>query len=241
MGTVTSSVTTGTRKRKLDPAANPAKLKKIGQITTRKLNANPYVQHVDVEGAQVYVYQNFLPAADCQLLIDRIDAEAVPSTLYEGTETKNFRTSYSCHLSSYDADVSRIENRMAEVLGIDNHFSETMQGQRYQMGQEFKPHHDFFHVGEGYWQQERSKGGQRSWTAMIFLNEVPEGGQTEFPQLGIGVEPKQGMMLIWNNMRPDGLPNMKTLHAGTPVKLGTKYVITKWFRQNNWLKLAMAD
>ena len=229
------------RKKKLDPAANPAKLKKIGQVATRKLNANPYVQHVDVEGAQVYVYQNFLPDADCDLLIARIDAEAVPSTLYEGTKQENFRTSYSCHLNSRDGDVSRIETRIAEVLGLSNDFSETMQGQRYHIGQEFKPHHDFFHVGEGYWQQERSQGGQRSWTAMIFLNDVPEGGETEFPQLGIGVTPRKGMMLIWNNMRPDGTPNMKTLHAGTPPRLGTKYIITKWFRQNNWLKLAYAN
>lgn len=228
-------------KKKTDPAANPARLKKIGQITTRKLNANPFVQHIDVEGAQVYVYQNFLPAADCALLVQRIDAEAVPSTLYEGTKQEQFRTSYSCHLSTYDPEIARIETRIADVLGIDNRFSETMQGQRYQIGQEFKPHHDFFHVGEGYWQQERGQGGQRSWTAMIFLNEVPEGGTTEFPQLGIGVTPKQGMMLIWNNMRPDGTPNMKTLHAGTPVKLGAKYIITKWFRQNNWLKLATAN
>ena len=93
---------------------------------------------------------------------------------------------------------------MSDVLGIENDFAETMQGQRYTVGQEFKAHHDFFHPSQSYWQQEGPSGGQRSWTAMIFLNEPEEGGATEFPHLGLGVRPQAGMMLIWNNVKPDG-------------------------------------
>ena len=42
------------------------------------------------------------------------------------------------------------------------------------------------------------------------------------------------MLLIWNNMDLDGKPNRNTLHAGSPVIKGTKYIITKWFRLNKW-------
>jgi len=183
------------------------------------------------------VYQGFLGVTDCKTMIAKIDADAVPSTLYKGTEQAGFRTSNSCHLNRWDAFIAKIEARMSDVLGIDNSYAETMQGQRYQVGQEFKAHHDFFHPSQSYWLQEGPAGGQRSWTAMIFLNEPEEGGTTEFPHLGLGVRPQAGMMLIWNNMQLDGSLNYKTLHTGTPVTRGVKHVITKWYRQNNWLEL----
>ncbi len=221
--------------REFDPNNDPAKLARIGTHVTRRLNNNPLVQPIEVEGAQIYVYQGFLSAADCAALMQRIDADAVPSTLYKGTEQPGFRTSYSCHLNRWDQVIARVENRMSDILGIENEFSETMQGQRYQVGQEFKAHHDFFHPSQDYWQEEGPAGGQRTWTAMIFLNVPEEGGETEFPNLRIGVRPQAGMMLIWNNACLDGTLNYKTLHSGTPVRAGTKYVITKWYRQNNWI------
>jgi prolyl 4-hydroxylase len=226
-----------TETKKFDPNNDPAKLAKIGSQVTRQLENNPLVQKVDAPGIQLYVYQGFLGKKDCRMLKGKIDKEAVPSTLYKGTDQPGFRTSYSCHLNRWDPEVGRIEARMSDTMGIHNDFAETMQGQRYQMGQEFKAHHDFFHPSESYWQQESIAGGQRSWTAMIFLNEPEAGGTTEFPNLGIGVRPQTGMMLIWNNMTPDGKPNYKSLHTGTPVTKGTKHIITKWYRQNNWLEL----
>jgi prolyl 4-hydroxylase len=226
--------------REFDANNDPAKLSRIGEHVTKRLKANPLVQPVENPDAQIYLYQGFLGLADCQTLIRKIDADAVPSTLYKGTEREGFRTSYSCHLNRWDAFVARIEARMSDVLGIDNDYAETMQGQRYRQGQEFKSHHDFFHPSQSYWEKEGPSGGQRSWTAMIFLNEPEEGGATEFPHLGIGVRPQTGMMLIWNNVKPDGSLNYKTLHTGTPVKKGVKHVITKWYRQNNWLEINTA-
>jgi prolyl 4-hydroxylase len=222
---------------KFDPNNDPAKLARIGVRVTKRLNANALVQQVEHPDAQIYVYQGFLSAADCKTLIAKIDADAVPSTLYKGTEQEGFRTSYSCHLNRWDAFVAKVEARMSDVLGIDNDYAETMQGQRYAVGQEFKSHHDFFHPSQSYWQQEGPAGGQRSWTAMIFLNEPEEGGATEFPHLGLGVRPQTGMILIWNNVKPDGTLNYKTLHTGTPVQKGIKHIITKWYRQNNWLEI----
>ncbi len=222
---------------KFDPNNDPAKLAQIGSYVTKRLNANALVQLVEHDDAQVYIYQGFLGSSDCQMLIDKINADAVPSSLYKGTEQPGFRTSYSCHLSRWDYDVGRIEARMSDTLGIENDYAETMQGQRYLVGQEFKSHHDFFHPSQNYWNEEGPAGGQRSWTAMIFLNEPDEGGNTDFPHLGIGVRPQAGMMLIWNNMNRDGTMNYHTLHAGTPILAGEKHIITKWYRQNNWLEL----
>ena len=119
-------------------------------------------------------------------------------------------------------------------MGIEPSWGETIQGQRYLPGQEFQPHHDWFYHDTSYWEFEMGRGGQRSITAMAFLNEVPAGGTTDFIDLGISLEPKPGVLLIWNNATPDGEPNSKTTHAGRPVLDGVKYVVTNWYRTMPW-------
>ena len=88
--------------RNSTPITTRPSWRKIGTHVTKRLNANPLVQQVEHPDAQLYVYQGFLSTADCKGLIDKIDAEAVPSTLYKGTEQEGFRTSYSCHLNRWD-------------------------------------------------------------------------------------------------------------------------------------------
>lgn len=220
----------------VDPHNNPARLAIVGAHVAARMVANPRVQQIDVADAQVYVYPDFLSPEECEGLIALIDSVAIPSTLYAGGEA-SFRTSDSGHLDRLHPLVNTIEARISEVLGIDDGYAETMQGQRYRVGQEFKAHHDFFHPEQAYWQAERLAGGQRTWTAMVFLNEPEAGGNTEFPELGFGMRPQRGKMLVWNNANPDGTLNYKTLHTGTAVTAGSKHIITKWYRQNNWLEI----
>jgi prolyl 4-hydroxylase len=80
----------------------------------------------------------------------------------------------------------------------------------------------------------RKSGGQRCWTAMIYLSPVEAGGETHFPLCEFAVPPREGMILMWNNMMPDGTPNRQSLHAALPVERGVKYVVTKWFRERPW-------
>lgn len=213
---------------------NPKKLAKLGETVADRLNVHPRVQWLESPHAQMFVCQNFLSDKDCAFLINAIDANAQPSTLYKGTEQKGFRTSYSCNVDAHDPDIKRIDEAICDLLGLDVMHSEVLQGQRYEAGQQFKDHHDYFHETQNYWKMEAPNGGQRSWTAMVYLNEPEEGGATTFPQLEYAVEPRKGMLLTWNNMGLDGRPNVNTLHAGTPVIKGTKYIITKWFRLNRW-------
>ena len=81
----------------------------------------------------------------------------------------------------------------------------------------------------------KETGGQRTWTAMVYLNDVEEGGATWFPRAGIRVSPRRGLLLAWNNMNPDGSPNPATLHEGMAVVSGVKYIVTKWFREATWV------
>ena len=127
-----------------------------------------------------------------------------------------------------------IERRLSDLIGIDSAWGESVQGQRYEAGQEYREHCDWFDVNAAYWRKEIPRGGQRSWTAMVFLNEVEAGGETEFRKLGIKIPPQPGALLLWNNATSQGYPNHETLHAALPVERGVKYVITKWFRTRTW-------
>ena len=111
---------------------------------------------------------------------------------------------------------------------------ETVQGQRYTAGQEFQAHQDWFRTDVPYWPDEASRGGQRSWTAMAYLNDVAAGGTTAFPRLGVSVEPQAGALLMWNNARVDGTPNEMTMHAALPVVRGSKHIVTRWYRVREW-------
>jgi len=119
-------------------------------------------------------------------------------------------------------------------MGIDPAFGEPIQGQRYAVGQEFKQHTDYFEPDGPDYARYCTVSGQRTWTAMIYLNEPAAGGATRFKVIDKIVQPETGKIVAWNNRRADGTPNPATLHAAMKVRSGVKYVITKWFRERQW-------
>ena len=210
--------------------------KRIGEAVARHLEANPAIQRVETDAAQIYVCRDYLNAAQCAGLIEVIDAKRRPSTLLSSNYDNAFRTSESCDMDRWAPHIRPIDEGLAELLGVQPEYGETMQGQRYAPGQQFRAHHDYFHESEEYWQHVKHEGGQRTWTAMVYLNDVEEGGATWFPQAGVRFRPKRGLLLVWNNMSPDGKANQATLHEGMPVGKGVKYIVTKWFREGRWIR-----
>ena len=206
----------------------------IGARTTKRLLATPGVQKLPVPGLELFVRPNFLSEDECARLREMIDVTSTPSILFDRPDGNDFRTSDSGNLDRWDPFVMAIDAKVWRLMGMGERQGETLQGQRYREGQYFKPHHDFFHTTQPYWQEMEKQGGQRSWTAMIYLNVPEAGGETGFPKAGISIQARPGLLLAWNNMRADGSPNLDTIHAGMPVKAGAKYIVTKWFREGNW-------
>lgn len=209
-------------------------LRRVGETVRARLAGDPRVYTVPTDKAEIFAVGDFLTPSECQRLVRMIDTVARPSSLYDTDYSSGFRTSYSGDLDPYDPLVKAVSRRIDDLLGINGICGENIQGQRYFPGQEFKAHNDWFYTSEDYWKGERKRGGQRSWTAMAFLNQVDKGGETHFVEVGAKIEPKPGVLLVWNNALPDGTPNENTLHAGTPVVEGVKYVLTKWYRTRKW-------
>lgn len=74
------------------------------------------------------------------------------------------------------------------------------------------------------WHIEQGGGttSNRFLVWMIYLNDVDEGGHTEFIFQGRSVQPKTGRLVIW----PAGVTHP---HRGNPPYSNTKYVATGWF------------
>ena len=181
---------------------------------------------------ELFIVRGFLDAETCAALIGLIDANRRPSEIADDLGIASFRTSETCDLDSRDPAVASVERKVAKLLGLGLHASEPLQGQRYAPGQEFKPHTDTFEPGGYDFYVHTANRGQRTWTAMIYLNQPEDGGATRFKTIGKTVQPETGKLLAWNNLLPDGRPNPATLHQGMKVRRGTKYVLTKWFREH---------
>ncbi len=189
---------------------------------------------LQADRAEIYQLDGFLDPGQCAALAGLIDAGCVPSALHLAHNYDDYRTSQTCDLDAAHPAVSAADAKIAAILTLDSTFGEPMQGQVYQAGQHYRMHPDFFYIDQPYWPQVDAVGGQRTWTAMIYLDEPTAGGATRFPYLDLEVRPLTGRLLAWNNMDAHGSPNSWTIHQGCTVEGGVKHIITKWFRERPW-------
>ena len=115
-------------------------------------------------------------------------------------------------------------------MNLEPFFGETMQAQKYEIGEYYKEHYDFFSPFNHEYKTYCEWMGQRTWTTMIYLNDVEEGGETYFKHLNLKIKPKKGLLIGWNNLYKNGFPNYKTMHEALPPLIKSKYIITKWWR-----------
>ena len=96
---------------------------------------------------------NFISKEECDYLIGLIDKDHTRSSVAGvGNQQSVYdesRTSSTCNLSESDEKISKIKKKIAAYLGLPVSKGEPLQGQLYEPGQYFKPHHDYF-VGDSY-------------------------------------------------------------------------------------------
>jgi prolyl 4-hydroxylase len=205
-----------------------------GESCAQHLLSIPRMQRVPSSTLELYILRDFLDADLCQALVERIEAQRRPSTIADANGDDYFRTSETCDLDRADPVVADLDARLAAVSGIAPAFGEPLQGQRYDVGQEFKPHTDYFEPDGADFATYCSVAGQRTWTFMVYLNDLIAGGATRFPSIDKIVQPERGKLLAWNNRLADGVVNPASLHHGMKVRQGRKYVITRWYREKPW-------
>ena len=98
---------------------------------------------------------------------------------------------------------------------------------RYRPGQQYRPHHDAF--------QHDNPHAKRQLTALVWLNEDYEGGETHFPELKLTIRGAIGDMLVFSNLTGDMEPDPRMKHAGLPVTKGEKWLASRWIRSTDYL------
>jgi prolyl 4-hydroxylase len=192
----------------------------------------PKLHKVPTDELDIYTLDDFMSANECDRLVALINHHLRPSTVTVENGDKAFRTSQTCDLSLLRSPVAlRCDEKIAKTLGIRGEYSEGIQAQRYDVGQEFKAHTDYFEPGTPEYAKFGGARGNRTWTFMVYLNDGMGGGGTKFFAIDHTFVPKKGQAVIWNNLNPDGTVNGATLHSGEPVTSGHKIIITKWFRE----------
>jgi prolyl 4-hydroxylase len=193
--------------------------------------APPKLKKVPTDEAQLYTLEDALTPNDCAKLINLINHHLRPSTLSYPSSDSAFRTSQTADLCLLKSPVAiAMDEKICRTIGIRPEYAEGNQAQRYDVGQQFKPHWDYYEPGTQAFVKYAGVRGNRTWTFMVYLNDGMEGGATRFTKLDFAVQPKAGMAVIWNNLKEDGSPNPATMHCGEPVTRGHKLIITKWFR-----------
>lgn len=183
---------------------------------------------------QIYTLDGFMSVEDCETLIEESEKILRPSTVSDPTDaaiTSNYRTSKTADLHYFDTPyLTYIDNQIASFMQLPHFLGESLQAQKYKPGQYYKEHCDYFFPMTKEYRTYTEWMGQRTWTFMVYLNDVEEGGETYFKHLNLKIKPKKGMAVFWNNLYRNGIPNNKTMHEALPPVSEDKYVITKWFR-----------
>jgi hypothetical protein len=84
----------------------------------------------------------------------------------------------------------------------------------------------YYSPGGGYYEWHTERTGkantQRHLVFMTYLNDVEDGGETEFFHQQLKIKPKKGLTLIWP-------AEWTYTHRGIPSMTEDKYIITGWY------------
>lgn len=139
----------------------------------------------------VFVQDNFLSEEECQHIVDLAEPHLKRATVcgdVQGLQSSG-RTGSNCWIKhGASAVTSALVERISKLLKVPASHAESLQVIYYDKSQQYRPHYDgWLHDGSAKTIRTLTKGGQRIWTALCYLNTVPKGGSTRFTKLGIDV------------------------------------------------------
>ncbi|XP_057816020.1 prolyl 4-hydroxylase 1 isoform X2 [Cryptomeria japonica] len=194
---------------------------------------------------RIIVFHNFLSPEECDYLIaiarPRLRVSTVVDTKTGKGIKSDVRTSSGMFLNHEEKKypmIQAIEKRISVYSQVPAENGELMQILRYEKGEFYKPHHDYFS------DEFNIKRGQRIATMLMYLSDDLQGGETNFPLAGdmecscggkmvkgVCVKPKKGDAILFWSMGLDGSVDPKSIHGGCEVSGGVKWSATKWMRE----------
>ena len=193
---------------------------------SRPLRTDPRIRVVD----------GFAPPAVCDWLIARARERLQPAQVFDTSAFRPVRKETRTNsfapfdIVGLDLVILLLRERLAASAGADAATFEAPQVLHYAVGQQFAPHFDFLQPEVPGHLSSLKARGQRVATLLVYLNEGFEGGETDFPALGLKYRGRTGDALMFWNVDAAGAPDERTLHAGLPPTSGEKWLLSQWVR-----------
>ena len=183
-------------------------------------------------------FENVFTHDECQQIIEYATPKLIRSTTSVKGNLDKERTSTQVWFDRKELPcIERCSEKVAKITGLPIDNQEKWQVLRYEPGQQYTAHFDACNEEEETYNEcvadEINSGwGKRVYTFFIYLNDVEEGGETNFPLLHKSFIPKKASAILWNNLTEDQAKSHPySKHAGMPVKKGVKWAINVWVRQ----------
>ena len=205
------------------------------------------IRTISLNAPRAFLYENFLSEKECEHLFalskGKLHKSGVVDAQTGGSSLSEVRTSTGTFISrKYDDIIARVEERIELWSQIPQSHHEAFQILRYEPGQEYKAHFDYFFHKSGM-------RNNRIATVLLYLSDVEEGGETVFPNTdvptsrnrsmysecgngGKALKARKGDALLFWSMKPGGELDAGSSHAGCPVIKGEKWTATKWMHVN---------
>lgn len=180
----------------------------------------------------VGICHDVFTASECDLIKKLGEDNLSESyTAYSLTPT-NIRTSMESLLDLADKQVMAITEKIANLVGMPVEHCEEPVLVRYHTDQKYDSHYDSMDCNLDRYQYFMKSGGNRVMTAILYLNQVEQGGDTYFSNLDLRVTPRQGSVMIFQDVEKHDAskPHPLSRHAGMPVERGEKWIVNFWFR-----------
>ncbi len=193
-----------------------------------------------IESPRVVLFGSLLSDEECDSLVSlsrvKLQRSSVVNARTGAYDIHPHRTSAGTYFNRGENELlQRIERRIAELVDCPLERGEPIQVLHYEPGGEYKPHYDYFDPAHPGNREVLAQGGQRVATLIMYLNDVARGGSTVFPEIGLDVLPRKGHAVYFAYCDEAGALDVRTLHGGSPVGSGEKWIATKWFRQQPYV------
>ena len=180
-----------------------------------QIDSNLIIEHTDFIG----IYENAIDPRFCDFLVDYMDKAEFADFKRNFSHVKDkqicldgFSPSESHQLMKY------VQNCLFHYINEYTYLGNFSYVSSLVLLQKTEPANGYhlFHAENVNWNL-----GNRTMAWMVYLNDVEEGGETEFLYQGVRVPPVKGRLIVW----PAGFTHV---HRGNPPLKGTKYAITGW-------------
>jgi len=193
----------------------------------------------------IITFEDFLTEEECDHLIQmgykskyersrdvgKLQADGTYDAVESLTRTSENAWCSDSNKCREDEVVQRIHDRIAKVTGVPAQNSEDLQILKYDVGQFYRPHHDYIH------HQKNRRCGPRILTFFLYLSDVEEGGATNFVGLKLPVKPKKGRALLWPSVySSDPMEkDPRTDHEAQDVIEGVKFGANAWLHMFDYM------